>query len=172
MKKLIMTVAIVCAAVCAQASAVSWSASGLVDINGTALKTSTLMSSYTIVCTIWDSTGNTKLTDSAGTLDMTLGSVKGNWDGASTGTSYYGQLVITDSAGNTLKSEKALFTTDQSATYKPNFGTGSKFAASGSKFNQGSSVNDGYGWTAVPEPTSGLLLLLGMSVLALKRKCA
>ena len=47
--------------------------------------------------------------------------------------------------------------------------TGAKTLAWGS---QASITQAAGGWTAVPEPTSGLLLLLGMAGLALKRKVA
>jgi hypothetical protein len=46
------------------------------------------------------------------------------------------------------------------------------------KFNNSLALNAGFGtqasntWVAVPEPTSGLLMLLGVAGLALKRKRA
>ena len=91
----------------------------------------------------------------------------GTVNGTAADTTYFAQLVITDDKGNTITSEKAQFTTDSSATYGDiNFSTGNKFATTTAKIDYAS------GWTAAPEPTSGLLLLLGMAGLALKRKRA
>ena len=88
-------------------------------------------------------------------------------DGTATGTSYLAQLVMSDASGNTITSEKAAFVTDSAAEYGPlNFSNGVGFTTETAKINYAS------GWTAAPEPTSGLLLLLGVAGLALKRKRA
>lgn len=165
MKKLMLTICTIALAAIAQASAVNWSATGLLDRNGVAAKDSDLFSTCTVLCTFWDATGDTKLAESTGSFAAALGSFSGKWSGAATSTSYYAQLTITDKDGSTLTSDKAAFTTSGSATYSINFGTGSKFATETSKFS-------GATWSAVPEPTSGLLLLLGVAGLALKRKRA
>lgn len=165
MKKVMIAICAVALAAVANAASVNWSATGLTDINGTAAKDSTLFNPCTVVCTFWDSTGNTVLAESSGSFSATLGSFKGSWTGAAVSTPYYAQMVITDKNGNTITSGKAAFTTSGSSTYSINFGTGSKFAEETSKFA-------GSTWQAAPEPTSGLLLLLGMAGLALKRKRA
>ena len=149
-----------------QASAVSWSATGLTDIKGATLDVST-MGDFTIVCTIWAADGTTVLTENAGSVNTLNGTVSGKWSSAAANTQYYAQLVITDKDGNTLESEKASFTTNTSATYKPNFATGANFDTATAKI--GTTAGS---WTAAPEPTSGLLLLLGVAGLALKRKRA
>ena len=116
------------------------------------------------VCTIYAADGSTIVgtsTDKTAAMSKFDGTV----DGTAANTSYFAQLVVTDAAGNTITSEKAAFTTDSSATYGPiNFTTGGSFATTGAKINYAS------GWVAAPEPTSGLLLLLGVAGLALKRK--
>ena len=50
--------------------------------------------------------------------------------------------------------------------------SGITLANLGTYFLGGTSTDSTGGWQAVPEPTSGLLLLLGMAGLALKRKIA
>ena len=44
--------------------------------------------------------------------------------------------------------------------------------AFGTFASQAAAAGSSGGWTAVPEPTSGLLMLLGMAGLALRRRCA
>ncbi len=58
--------------------------------------------------------------------------------------------------------------------YMANYGVGTAADAGGSFINLGNTATAGGAttWTAVPEPTSGLLLLLGMAGLALRRKQA
>ena len=166
MKKLIVAAVLACAAIASQGSAVSWTASNLVDKNGVDLVDSTL-GDFTAVLTIWAADGTTVLAENAGSVSALNGAVTGKWSGAALSTQYYAQLVLTDSQGNTLTSEKASFTTNTSATYKPNLTTGSGFDVATSKISTAAS-----GWVAAPEPTSGLLLLLGVAGLALKRKRA
>ena len=164
MKKImIMIVAVVIAAV-AEAAAVSWSTTTVKDISGNAIGAKAESAGWSAVCTIFASDGITVIGSST---DKTAAMSKfdGTIDGTAANTSYFAQLIVTDNIGNTITSEKAAFTTDSSATYGPlNFTTGGNFASTGAKINYTS------GWTAAPEPTSGLLLLLGMAGLALKRK--
>ena len=165
MKKLLIIACAVAFAAVAQASTVNWSATGLTDRNGVAATSSELFSPCTVVCTIYNAAGTEVLAESTGSFNSTLGSFSGSWKSAATSTSYMAQLSITDKDGSTITSDKAAFTTSASATYSINFGTGSKFADATPKFANSD-------WSAVPEPTSGLLLLLGVAGLALKRKRA
>lgn len=163
MKKIMIAVAIVCAAVIANASSVSWSAPGLLDSAGVAIGEST--KEIQIAFSIWAADGTTALvTDAAGDINAISGAAQGKWTGASGNTTYWIQVVVSDNTGASLISEKAEFTTNSSATFKPNLTTGANMAVSSNKFA-------GSTWS-VPEPTSGLLLLLGMAGLALKRKRA
>ena len=166
MKKLLLVVTLAIAATFAQAAAVSWQATSIKDINGDAIGTKAESAGWSAVCTIFAADGATIVgtsTDKTAAMSKFDGTV----DGTAAGTTYYAQLVITDNLGNTITSEKAQFTTDSSATYGAiNFTNGSKFATATAKIDYAS------GWTAAPEPTSGLLLLLGMAGLALKRKRA
>ena len=89
------------------------------------------------------------------------------------GTTYYAQLVLeftptgSDSAVTTLTTDRFAFTGYSDAAKDPSisFANGSGFDVTGSKL-------PAEGWQSVPEPTSGLLLLLGVAGLALRRRRA
>lgn len=164
MKKLIIAIAVVSCAAFAHAAAVSWSATSVKDISGAAAKNVT---GWSAVCTIFASDGSTVIGTSTDTDSNAMSKFNGLIEGTANNTDYYAQLVITDNKGNTITSEKAAFTTDTSATYgEINFSNGSMFATATAK------VDYTKDWQAAPEPTSGLLLLLGVAGLALKRKRA
>lgn len=150
----------------ANAAAVKWQATAITDINGNSIGAKAESAGWSAVCTIFAADGSTVIgsnTDKTAAMSKFDGSV----DGTAVDTTYFAQLVITDDKGNTITSEKAQFTTDSAAEYGPiNFSTGGNFATSGAKIDYAN------GWTAAPEPTSGLLLLLGVAGLALKRKRA
>lgn len=164
MRKLILLAVGLALTSMANAAAVKWQATAIKDINGNSIGAKAESAGWSAVCTIYAADGSTVIgtsTDKTAAMSKFDGSV----DGTAVDTTYYAQLVITDDKGNTITSEKALFTTDSAAEYGPlNFSTGGNFASSGAKINYAS------GWAAAPEPTSGLLLLLGVAGLALKRK--
>lgn len=164
MRKLILLAVGLALTSMANAAAVKWQATAIKDINGNSIGAKAESAGWSAVCTIYAADGSTVIgtsTDKTAAMSKFDGSV----DGTAVDTTYYAQLVITDDKGNTITSEKAQFTTDSAAEYGPlNFSTGGNFATSGAKINYAS------GWAAAPEPTSGLLLLLGMAGLALKRK--
>ena len=166
MKTIFTAIAVALGATFADAAAVSWQATAIKDRNGESIGAKAESAGWSAVCTIFAADGTTVIgsnTDKTAAMSKFDGVV----DGTAAGTTYYAQLVITDDKGNTITSEKAQFTTDSSATYGAiNFTNGSKFASATPKINY-----EG-GWAAAPEPTSGLLLLLGMAGLALKRKRA
>ena len=89
-------------------------------------------------------------------------------DGFSSGT-LTAFAVVVDSTD--LASAQNYFLASGGATKDVTFtsATGNKSLAFGS---QATITQAAGAWTAVPEPTSGLLLLLGMAGLALKRKVA
>lgn len=91
-------------------------------------------------------------------------------------TSYYAQVIVTY-GDSILKSQ--IVQVDTSAvtgTTDPVFGLGTEVmnvtALPGQTLDAEYGVFNAAGWQAVPEPTSGLLLLLGMAGLALRRKRA
>lgn len=171
MKKLVMLFAVLAMAIATQAAAIKWNtgtaANGFVDSNGNALTAAS--TGYTIALTLWDSTGNTILAQEGPTA-LTFG-VTGGASGqmtytAAASTTYYLQAVLTADNGATLTSEKASFTTPASGAKILNLTTGANFSSATAKWDPAGS------WTGgdVPEPTSGLLLLIGGAMLALRRK--
>ena len=105
-------------------------------------------------------TGNSSSSAKMSKLSGTTG------DDFAANTKYYAQLVVTGKDGSKIESEVASFTTDSDAVFNINFTNGNGFDTAAAKINYAS------GWVAAPEPTSGLLLLLGVAGLALKRKRA
>ena len=179
MKKLIIAAFAVAVAVGAQASSVDWKATSVWGIDGKNIGTKAADAGWTAVVSFWawDATAKEGLGDwvFAGTSSdntSAMSTFGETWKGAANNTKYQAQLVITDDKGNTLTSEKAAFTTDETATYGAiNFTDGTKFAEKTSKLpEKGTSAP--YGWVAAPEPTSGLLLLIGVGALALRRRRA
>ena len=178
MKKLMLAAAIVCATVIANAASVAWNSGNLTDYTGAAgsLKNSTV---YTATLYIFsDAEGKTDVTSNFGSGTQ-ISSSTASKNGAYTGTApatgvasgtYYAQLLISG-AEWTLTSDLAAFTYDAAAisTKQINFLSGSGFDTVSAKIHLGGTNN---GWQAVPEPTSGLLLLLGVAGLALKRRRA
>ena len=164
MKKLVIAVAVVCTAVFAQAAAVDWSTGDLYGSNGEYISDNLSAGyTYTAVMTI------AALGDSAGTMNWDA--FEGTFSNAELSTTYTGTLLITEFkdgvAINSISAE-ASFTTKASASFNTALDWGS-----GSGFTSFAGINGGSGnWSAVPEPTSGLLMLLGMAGLALKRKRA
>lgn len=166
MKKILIAATVVALATISQGAAVSWSTTNVKDISGTTIGAKADSAGWSAVCTIFAADGTTVVGSSTDT-SATMSKFNGTVNGTAADTTYFAQLVVTDDKGNTITSEKAQFTTDSSATYGDiNFSTGNKFATNTAKIDYAS------GWTAAPEPTSGLLLLLGVAGLALKRKRA
>jgi hypothetical protein len=86
----------------------------------------------------------------------------------SAGDTFNGYSVIFSNADAT-KADYIAYSTVQSATVNA---AGANISIVGSFATLTSATGASGGWVAVPEPTSGLLLLLGMAGLAIRRKCA
>ena len=144
--------AVIVAGVAANAASFRWSASGITGYETTDLYTGTA-TLYAYLSTADASTAiavNTQtMTDGALVQTATVFS-SDDLVGGSTYKFYY---TLEDAAGNTFESGTRTLKAQATST-----GT-LAFASTGT-------------WTAVPEPTSGLLMLLGMAGLALRRKRA
>ena len=153
MKKLLILAAIVVAGTFANAASFRWTASGITGYNTTDLYSGTA-TLYAYLSTADASTAvavnSQTMSGGAITAASSVFSDDTNFTGGQTYTFYY---TMTDDAGNVftsgLKNSKAQATSTMTVA----------FASTGS-------------WAAVPEPTSGLLMLLGMTGLALRRKRA
>ena len=173
-----MAVAIVCAVVGAQAASINWgnSASSLIyGLDGSTEMTTGLATTYALSVELVDADGNTVATSSAFN-SMKAGALSSTpytytyGDAYSAGSTFsiiakmtvdgqayemkIGDFTITSAADNTGKD-----------TFTWNAGTYGGLADTGT-------AGSGASWAAVPEPTSGLLLALGICGLALKRKRA
>ena len=185
MKKLMIAAAIVCAAVMSQAASFNWKVTNIKDDAGTAKVGA---GTYYVMCFAADSAGNTLGTDisiadasalaAAGKISDLA--TKANFAGTNTGLGTYTSSLTGNSftTGDSVKIFAIVFNDDVpsdatkyqivSATTDYTFVDAAEEKALTVSMASGTWNNI----SAVPEPTSGLLLLLGVAGLALKRKRA
>ena len=181
MKKLMVMMAAVALAACAHAAvALTWqTGTGVKDVSGNSFTTST--TGYT--ASILYSTASDMSTTFAagGTLSSTEYKTKGSagFAGKTDATfgagTYYTQITITeDATGKTWKSDIGSFTIADGQTASPtvNFTSGLNMGGSSLIGDTSYSGGGGGGGGDGPEPTSGLLLLVGAGILGLRRKRA
>ena len=177
MKKLLIAAAIVCAAAFAQAATVNWTISGVKNSSGTAPTAGwAVMAFYTevgagsdaIVSAIQSKTAGSLAFEST-TLVVSFGAGKVAAHDAAvagitdTSKNYDLYFVVFNDADATKATEYAMVS-DVNKEYSSLAG---KFTGAGTF-----SASTPWQSAAVPEPTSGLLMLLGMAGLALRRRRA
>ena len=177
MKKLMIAAAIVCAAVMAQAGSVKWATSTAVIAAGKTGDTDFATGTLQLFCVAKDTS-----------FDTVFAMAKnGSFTEVKSGTLSSGKIttVTFDYSPNGdydwyayLKSGDNFFISSAKYASVGTVGTANvgmylKSQSNSGVINDVSKGANGAGWYgAVPEPTSGLLLLLGVAGLALKRKRA
>ena len=192
MKKLIFAAAIVCAAAISQAASVSWSVAGLLGSDGNTL---TSGAGY-VFCTKGDKATTvdavTTALAAAATMEDFKSYLNNNSLTALKGTVNDGKISVSgvDLATSGVPAATTAVKLFAVIVDDDNFGEGTKYvvttASSNVKTPVASTTNTAifglsnsatlsaanWATAAVPEPTSGLLMLLGLAGLALKRKRA
>jgi len=168
MKKLLMIAGVALMAGFANAAAVQWNSgvftAGFTGPDGKTLANST---AYTMTVNFYsDSAGKNLVASSTVTKAKANGAYNAKTDDLFTaGGTYYVTALLTENDGDKSTGfTLAEFAVPSNGDGSINFTTGAGFANVEKQYTTG--------WMAVPEPTSGLLLLLGVAGLALRRKRA
>ncbi len=171
MAKLFVGVCALMLGIVAQAAVVDWSVNAIQSSPDVAVGAGWLVEVYTAdvdfsydaaasgTIVAWE-TGSTIV---AGTTFRVIG--KGEQDNGTTVSYFavvYDAATIADAKNYIISAVKSVTTTEAGANANLGFGAMSSSAASNLFKNST--------WTAVPEPTSGLLALLGFAGLALRRR--
>lgn len=198
MKKILIAATVFCAAIAANAATIKWG-SGAVQTpgEGGALSGTKLTSSsgYTLKMYAWESLTAANVAYSAGDLyswyDKGASSTKDPFGGSvaaiagdvnmgASATTAFATGTVSPATDGTTVYAAILFVLEDSTTgdaqwYMENSGAKASGKAVQTLANlslkQGG-TGSATAWTAVPEPTSGLLMLLGMAGLALRRRRA
>ena len=186
MKKLMITAIVALAAVVTNAATVSWTTGGLAYDGETLAKGTANGYLWIVESTTYDTYSS--FTDGAALSKAIYADYKGKLDTATASGSLgkKGALTLTDNADYGADESVyavILYTTTQgdkdyimgNAAYVTLESAQNAEVSNMATFiggNMNSMTANATGWAAVPEPTSGLLLLIGMAGLALKRKRA
>lgn len=178
MKKLLMAAAIVCAAVISQAATVNWGISGVKNSAGTAPTAGwAVMAFYTEVGAGSDAIVSAIKAKTAGSLAFDTQSLKVSFGAGKYGPADVAVTGITDTSKNydfyfvVFNNADATKATEYAMMSDPN----KEYSSMAAKFTTSATFTASTPWvstSAIPEPTSGLLMLLGVAGLALRRRRA
>ena len=172
MKKLMIMLCAVSVGFCAQAASVNWATGYITGTNGALADDNDYDYGWTYSAVFQ------VFADDAGSMGSQIGSdivgvnnygnFAGSIDGLATGTDYWIKTIITEDTGTKTTDMvvgPAKFTTGDSESFATslNFTTGGGFAGGVSPMSSAT-------WGGVPEPTSGILMLVGFGALALRRR--
>ena len=173
MKKLMIAVAIVCATAMSQAASLNWQTWGFINDGSADSDWITGGQAYLVMVTdVGNFSVANDLTVTGGSIVDSMsfadGTANGTWTGTDSlvdGTTYQFAMILTSAGDGAEVPTTGFFGVDE-GPYEVTWSS-----ATGGSFipeHEGISIST----QVVPEPTSGLLLLLGMAGLALKRKRA
>ena len=162
MKKSLILAAVIVTGVAANAASFKWSGANIYGASGDKWSGDVAIFAYATTATAADAVKVTSTTISGGSLALTY-----DWSDATVGTTYNFYMVIEDGDKVFSSAESNPVVLKQGAAQV----SGTTTVAFGNMTNA-TKTNAADSWQSVPEPTSGLLLLLGMAGLALKRKRA
>ncbi len=182
MKKVIITTITIMVAFVVNAASYNWKVSNLDSNLAPGYSVATDMTAYLIDSSVsgYDyATVSAAFSKGEGLALLTGSGVVSSVAGSSfvadgmTGTEV--QLTYTDAshAAGTTYNYYAVLISKNEAYYLLTTEVGAKASTAGARplnFNLGSSTVNPSGWQPIPEPTSGLLLLVGGALLALRRK--
>ena len=160
MKKLLILAAVIVAGVAANAASFKWSAANVYGADGEKFTGTADVYGYLTSEGVSTAVKVATASVTTGTLAYT-----GDWADATGGQNYTFYFVIED-GGKEFNSYSASVTKAGTAQATSTVTIGFGNMTTATKTNAASN------WAAVPEPTSGLLMLLGIAGLALKRKRA
>ena len=182
MKKVMFMLAATAMAVSAHAASVTWSTVAMYNAEGSKVKATATMyvylmdqATYDGLADVWATygddvkAGGTTAANAGGSTSASLtskASVSAPKDTAIANTTYYAAIIATYGTGDDMKyyAEKASVTTGDDGNGAFSIGLG--------KLDSAAAAASNWQAAAVPEPTSGLLMLVGLAGLALRRKRA
>jgi hypothetical protein len=188
MKKMMMAVAVVCSAVAVQAASVSWTSNNKQFCDATGTPVTSMTGGELVLVTLgssidWSAAVEIPTGTGTGTTTLNINQNAGNKMGRVTGTVSFDYTAGSDSNfidngdylalmwkdATTGDLSKLVYTADGSDVEAVVQVSG---LANNASALTGKAMSFSGNFAAVPEPTSGLLLLLGMAGLALRRKQA